>query len=138
MALTWKLTSSKWGGAVADASETMHLVDAALVRLIPQGATLQGVVTSQLPQQLLIEGRFAGRMELDAASRIVIAAGAHIDAEILRAETIVVRGEFKGAIHAHVVEIASTARVSGTVRYDEDLSIEPGARIRASIEGPAF
>lgn len=123
---------------MADASDTMHLVDAALVRLIPQGATLQGVVTSQQPQQLLIEGRFAGRMELDADSRIVIAAGAHIDAEILRAQTIVVRGEFKGAIDAHVVEIASTARVSGTVRYAEDLSIEPGARIRASIEGPEF
>ena len=119
---------------MADASDTLHLVDAELVRLIPRGAVLEAVVTSQQPQQLLLEGRFAGRMELDARSRIVIAAGAHIAAEILRAHTIVVRGEVQGAIQARVVEIASTARVSGSVRYHDGLSVEPGAHICATIE----
>lgn len=121
---------------MADASETLQLVDAGLVRVLPPGSTLKGVVTAQHPQQLLIEGRFEGRMELDASSRIVVAAGAEIDAEILRAHTIVVRGYIKGTIHARVVEICSTARVSGAVRYEDELSIEPGARVRANMEGP--
>lgn len=123
---------------MADHSETIKFVDTALIRLLPPGATLQGVVTSERPQQLLIEGQFAGRMELDGSSRIVIAAGAEVDAEILQAHTVVVRGQVKGTIRARVVEIASTARVAGAIHYDADLSVEPGSRIRASIEGPEF
>lgn len=123
---------------MADESETIHFVDTALVRLVPAGASLEGIVTSQQPQQLLIEGRFTGRMELDASSRIVVAAGAEIHAEVLRAHTVVVRGQVASTIHAHSVEIASTARVSGTVRYDGLLSVEPGARVRAAIEAPDF
>lgn len=123
---------------MSDHSETINFIETALTRLLPEGATMRAVVTSERPQQLLIEGRFSGRMELDASSRIVIAAGADVDAEILRAHTIVVRGLVKGTIHAEVVEIASTARVAGAVRYDAGLNIEPGARVRASIEGPEF
>lgn len=123
---------------MSDHSETINFIETALTRLLPEGATMHGVVTSERPQQLLIEGRFTGRMELDASSRIVIAAGAEVDVEVLRAHTIVVRGLVKGTIHAEVVEIASTARVAGAVRYDAGLHIEPGARVRASIEGPEF
>lgn len=123
---------------MSDHSETINFIETALTRLLPEGATMHGVVTSERPQQLLLEGRFSGRMELDATSRIVIAAGAEVDAEVLRAHTIVVRGLVKGTIRAEFVEIASTARVAGAVHYDGGLNIEPGARVRASIEGPEF
>ena len=123
---------------MSDHSVTINFLETALTRLLPEGATMHGVVTSEGPQQLLIEGRFTGRMELDASSRIVIAAGAEVDAEVLRAHTIVVRGLVKGTIHAEVVQIASTARVAGAVHYDGELSIEPGARVRASLDGPEF
>lgn len=121
---------------MADQSDTIHFVDAALIRLLPAGATLQGVVTSQAPQQLLIEGRFEGRMELEGASRIVVAAGAEIHAELLRAHTVVVRGRVTGQVHAQVLELCAEARMAGSVRYDTSLAVEPGARIRASIDGP--
>lgn len=121
---------------MADQSEAIHLIDAALVRLLPPGSSLCGTVTSDTPQQLLLEGSFDGRMELPAESRIVIAATAEVNAEILRANTVVVRGRVTGHIQARVVEISSTAIVSGAVKYDFALSIAPGARIRASIEGP--
>lgn len=123
---------------MADHSETINFIETALTRLLPEGATMHGAVTSDRPQQLLIEGRFTGRMELDASSRVVIAAGAEVEAEVLRAHTVVVRGLVKGTIHAEVVEIAATARVAGVIRYDAGLNIEPGARVRASIEGPEF
>ena len=123
---------------MSDHSETINFIETALTRLLPEGATMHGVISSERPQQLLIEGRFTGRMELDASSRIVIAAGAEVDAEVLRAHTIVVRGLVKGTIQAEVVQIASTARVAGAVHYDGELSIEPGARVRASLEGPEF
>lgn len=85
-----------------------------------------------------MEGQFTGSIELDASSRIDFAAGAEIQVEVLRAHTVVVRCYVTGTIHAQVVEIASTARVTGTVQYDVRLSIEPGVRMRASIESPGF
>lgn len=121
---------------MADQSDTIHFVDAALARLLPAGATLQGGVTSQAPQQLLIEGRFAGRIALQGASRIVIAAGTEVAAEHLHAHTVVVRGRVNGRIHAQVLELGAGARVSGSIQYDQTMSVEPGARMRASIEGP--
>ena len=120
---------------MAEASESLHMDEAGLVRLIPRGASLTGAVSSADPQQLLLEGNFAGRMELRAdSSRIVVAAGAQIDAEFLRAHTVVVRGEVKGTIQAQEVEIAATATVSGAVHYGTVLSVAPGARVRATIE----
>lgn len=85
-----------------------------------------------------MEGQFTGSIELDASSRIDVAAGAEIQAEVLRAHTVVVRGYVTSIIPAQVVEIASTARVTGTVQYDARLSIEPSVRVRASIESPGF
>lgn len=123
---------------MADQSEAVHLVDAALVRVLPEGASLKGRVTSEVAQQLLLEGRFDGRMELEGESRIVVGPSATVQADLLRAHRIVVHGHVSGNIEAAFVEITATGRVSGTLKYDSSLSIEPGARIRASLEGPDF
>lgn len=123
---------------MADHSDTINFIDSALVWLLPPGASMQAAVSSAQPQQLLLGGQFTGSIELDASSRIVVAAAAEIRAEVLRAHTVVVQGRVTGTIHAKIVEIASTARVSGAVQYDVGLSIEPGARVRARIEGPEF
>lgn len=122
---------------MADQSETLHFVDSSLVRLLPAGASLKGTIHSDTPQQLLLEGRFAGHIELPDASRVVIDRDAEVDVETLLAHTVVLRGRVNGQIHAQVIEIACTARVSGAIRYEAELFVEPGARIRAQIEGPA-
>lgn len=121
---------------MADHGETLHLLDADLVPLLPAGSSLNGVITSDEPQNLLLQGKFTGRMVLKQTSRVVIAEGAEIEAEHLEAHTIVVRGKVNGHIHAQVLELGSTARVKGSIRYDVAFASQPGARIRGAVEGP--
>lgn len=123
---------------MADQSESVHFVDASLVRLLPARASLTGTIHSDTPQQPLLEGRFSGQIELPDASRLVIERDAVVDVATVRAHTVVLRGRVTGQIHAQVVEIGCTARVSGAVRYDAELLVEPGARICAQIQGPAL
>lgn len=121
---------------MADQSEIVRFMDSALVPFLPTGASLKGTVQSDTPQQLLIEGRFAGQIALDGSSRVVIDADAEVDVDALRAHTVVVRGRLNGQIHADVIELARTARVSGSLQYRVNLLVEPGARISAKVEGP--
>lgn len=121
---------------MADHGETLHLLDTQLTPLVPPGAVLTGVATSEEPQNLLIQGRFSGRIVLKDSSRLVIAEGAHVDAEHIEVHTLVVAGSVSGHVHAQVLELSPTARVSGSIRYDVAFASQPGARIRASIGGP--
>lgn len=122
---------------MADQSETTHFQDSALVLLIPRGAALRGTVTSTEPQQLLLEGIFNGRIELKGVSRVVIAEGAVVEAESIQAHSVVVHGRVTGHIHAQVLELGPTARVSGSLRYDLAFASQPGARMRVTqIDGP--
>lgn len=121
---------------MADHGETLHLLDADLVPVLPAGSILSGVITSEEAQNLLLQGAFTGRMVLKQNSRVVIAEGAEIEAEHLEAHTIVVRGTVNGHIHAQVLELGPTARVKGSIRYDVAFASQPGARIRGGIEGP--
>lgn len=122
---------------MADHGESLHLLDTDLVPLLPAGSTLNGIITSECAQHLLLEGRFSGRMVLKETSRIVIAEGAEIEAEHLEAHTIVVRGTVNGHLHAQILELGATARVKGSMQYELAFASQPGARIRASIDGPS-
>lgn len=119
---------------MADHSEQSQLTN--LVLLVPSGACLLGATTSTTTQQLLIQGSYAGSIDLAAQSHLVIAESADVQAERLAAHTVIIYGRFDGHIHAHVVELGEKARVSGSVCYTGALGCKPGARIRANIEGP--
>lgn len=119
---------------MADHSEIRQLVE--YVVLVPPGANLIGNTTSTIPQQLLIEGGYAGSIDLVGASHLVIAEGADVQADRVAAHTVSVYGRFDGHIHAQVVELGERARITGSIRYDSTFNSKPGARIRANLEGP--
>lgn len=121
---------------MADHSEAAHFQESTLNLLVPRGAVLRGTISSDVAQQLLLEGHFVGRVDLKGVSRLVIAEGAVVEGESIRAHTVVVHGRVDGQVHAQVLELGPTARVCGSLRYDLAFASQPGARIRAGIQGP--
>lgn len=121
---------------MSDASETLQLSRKELAPLVPAGASMHGVLTSKEGHRLRIEGLYCGRIELEGESHLEVARSAEVDAELVRAHTVVIDGKFDGDVHAQVLEIGPNARVTGSVRYDLSFAAQPGARIRARIDGP--
>ena len=104
--------------------------------VVPAGASMHGVLTSNETRQIRIEGLFCGRIELQGDSHLSLLHSAEIEAELVRAHTVVIDCRFDGHVHAQVIEIGPNAKIAGSIRYDLALSVQPGARMRASIDGP--
>jgi cytoskeletal protein CcmA (bactofilin family) len=120
---------------MADLSDVRAALSEPVV-LVPAGTTLVGRTTSSTPQHLLIEGSYVGSIELAPNSRLVIAQGADVQAEQLKASTILLLGRFEGHIDAAAVEVGPRAKARGSIRYTSSFACQPGARLNAGIEGP--
>jgi cytoskeletal protein CcmA (bactofilin family) len=91
---------------------------------------IKGEVTAREP--LTISGRVEGTIEVTGHA-LTVAAGAHIDADIL-ADTIVVGGEVNGALSAGArIVIGQTARVEGVLSAPR-VSLADGAMLQGSVE----
>ncbi len=71
---------------------------------------------------LQIFGRVTGEIH---AGKVVICEGAKVEGKI-RAQDVVIQGEFLGTVHANSVKLQSTAKVDGEV-FNKQLSIEQNA-----------
>jgi len=88
---------------------------------------------------LQIFGRVTGEIH---AAKVVICEGAKVEGKI-RAQDVVIQGEFLGTVHANSVKLQSTAKVDGEV-FNKQLSIEQNAlfegvsrRLERPIEPPS-
>jgi len=88
---------------------------------------------------LQIFGRVTGDIH---AGKVVICEGAKVEGKI-RAQDVVIQGEFLGTVHANSVKLQSTAKVDGEV-FNKQLSIEQNAlfegvsrRLERPVEPPS-
>jgi len=81
------------------------------------------------PGLLEIQGEVKGRVMADS---VVIEERGTVDGEV-QAAAIGVKGTFTGHLNGGIIRVHSSARLSGTIRYDT-LSIESGSEITATCE----
>ena len=88
---------------------------------------------------LQIFGRVTGEIH---AAKVVICEGAKVEGKI-RAQDVVIQGEFLGTVHANSVKLQSSAKVDGEV-FNKQLSIEQNAlfegvsrRLERPVEAPS-
>ncbi len=88
---------------------------------------------------LQIFGRVTGEIH---AAKVVVCEGAKVEGKI-RAQDVVIQGEFLGTVHANSVKLQSTAKVDGEV-FNKQLAIEQNAlfegvsrRLERPIEPPS-
>lgn len=81
------------------------------------------------PGLLEIQGEVRGRVMADS---VVIEERGTVDGEV-QAAAIGVKGTFTGHLNGGIVRVHSSARLSGTIRYDT-LSIESGSEITATCK----
>jgi cytoskeletal protein CcmA (bactofilin family) len=117
----------------------MRLIEATKVAVatnfVPKGAVLKGDLQATESIGMRIEGEFTGKIEMQTGGFLHIAASATVQSEALVADYIFVEGSFSGSLHARkAVELARGSKVNGTVKYDADLDIQPGARVSAALE----
>lgn len=92
--------------------------------------TVDGRITGR--EDLLIEGRFKGRIELTRGS-LVITRGARVEADV-RVKFLTLQGELKGNIDAEErVLVAETATLTGDITAAR-VSIMNGARFKGAIK----
>lgn len=87
---------------------------------------------------LQIFGRVTGEIH---AAKVVVCEGAKVEGKI-RAQEVVIQGEFLGTVHANSVKLQSTAKVDGEV-FNKQLAIEQNAlfegvsrRLERPVEPP--
>lgn len=119
----------------------MRMIDeaafAAATTVVPKGAKLEGSMSAASDLALRIEGEFKGKLILDMGGAIHIGPGAVVECDALEADIIYIQGTVKGNVHARKsLELGTTSRVKGDVRYDDRLDVHSGARVNGSIKGP--
>ena len=120
---------------MANESEIQRLGTAG-VNLLPAGAVMRGEIHSDAGHQILLSGKFEGRLTLGGQSHLVIGPTAHLTVELVQADQVLVLGTVDGTISANHVEIGNTGCVTGTLRYAGSFVCQRGANISASIQGP--
>lgn len=120
---------------------SMRTVDAkcfeSATTVVPHGAVMDGTMSATENLAVRIDGEFKGTLALLKESAIHIGPNAVLDCMSLQADIIYIQGTFKGELVARkALELAPTARVSGTIRYEDRLDVHCGARLSGSIEGP--
>lgn len=88
---------------------------------------------------LQIFGRVTGEIH---AAKVIVGEGAKVEGKI-RAQEVVIQGEFLGTVHANSVKLQSTAKVDGEV-FNKQLAIEQNAlfegvsrRLERPVEPPS-
>ena len=80
-----------------------------------------------VPGLVELMGQVGGKVTADA---IMIEEGGSVEGE-LHATKVAIKGQFEGAIFGSVVNLHSTAKVSGEIFY-ETLCIESGAQVNST------
>lgn len=105
--------------------------------VLPKSATMKGDMAASEDLSIRLDGEYTGKIELGKAGSIHIADGATITTELIIADYIFVEGSVSGKLHARKgIELSPTAKVKGSIQYDVDLDMHPGARISGQINGP--
>jgi cytoskeletal protein CcmA (bactofilin family) len=105
--------------------------------VLPKSATMKGDMAASEDLSIRLDGEYTGKIELGKAGSIHIADGATITTELIIADYIFVEGSVSGKLHARKgIELSPTAKVKGSIQYDVDLDMYPGARISGQINGP--
>lgn len=105
--------------------------------VLPKSATMKGDMAASEDLSIRLDGEYNGKIELGKAGSIHIADGATITTELIIADYIFVEGSVSGKLHARKgIELSPTAKVKGSIQYDVDLDMHPGARISGQINGP--
>jgi len=102
--------------------------------IVPKGATMIGNTEASEDLNIRIDGEYEGTINMMRGGSVFISADATVSTEKLVADYIYVEGTVKGNLHARVaIELSSTARVSGNIRYEKDLDIHPGAKVSGQL-----
>ncbi|MCY1165258.1 Polymer-forming cytoskeletal [compost metagenome] len=110
--------------------QTQHTV-------LPKSATMKGDMAASEDLGIRLDGEYNGKIELGKAGSIHIAGSATVTTDLLIADYIFVEGTVNGKLHARKgIELSPTAKVKGSIQYDADLDMHPGARISGQINGP--
>lgn len=108
-----------------------------MTTVVPVGAKLDGAMTASQSLALRIDGEFKGSIEIGSGGAVHIGPDAVIEAKSLVADHIYVEGKVKGNLHARKgLEVASSARIRGEVRYDGEMDVHPGAKLSGTVSGP--
>ena len=104
------------------------------VLLVPRGAAMNGVASSELGLAIAIDGTYDGSLTLGEGSFIHIRKGANVRCDGIQADSILVEGAITGGIVSRSrLELKPEARVDGDVQYVGDIAVHPGARISGTI-----
>lgn len=105
--------------------------------VLPKSATMTGDMAASEDLGIRLDGEYTGKIELGKAGSIHIAGGALVTTDLIIADYIYVEGTVNGKLHARKgIELSPTAKVKGSIQYDADLDMHPGARISGQINGP--
>lgn len=105
--------------------------------VLPKSATMKGDMVASEDLSIRLDGEYNGKIDLGKAGSIHIADGATVTTELIIADYIFVEGSVSGKLHARKgIELSPTAKVKGSIQYDVDLDMHPGARISGQINGP--
>jgi cytoskeletal protein CcmA (bactofilin family) len=111
--------------------EGQRMGDDAVESVIGEGTTVEGTFRSEHP--IRIHGTVQG--EVESKHRVVIEAGAKVQAKVL-AQEIVVRGEVNGELTGSgKVEITATGRVTGEISA-RAMVMDDGAYFQGHLEMP--
>jgi cytoskeletal protein CcmA (bactofilin family) len=107
------------------------------VTVLPKSATMKGDLIASKDMSIRLDGEFNGKIEMQVAGAVHIAAGAVVTTDSITADFIFVEGWVAGTLHARkAIELGATAKVKGSIQYDEVLDMHAGARIAGQINGP--
>ena len=105
--------------------------------VLPKSATMKGDMVASEDLSIRLDGEYDGKITLVKSGAIHIANGATVTTELIIADYIFVEGSVSGKLHARKgIELGPTAKVKGSIQYDVDLDMHPGARISGQINGP--
>lgn len=98
--------------------------------LVGQGITVEGKIMGK--GDVVVQGTVKGEIGLEA-SQVCIEEGGRVEA-IIQAESVVIRGVFKGSLTAKgLVKLDKTAQFEGELKAAR-LQMEDGATVKGSIE----
>ncbi len=98
------------------------------VSMIAAGVAITGDLIGE--SDLRVDGSVEGKVK---CSRMTIGENGSISGQ-LKADTVLIAGEFKGKVTTRVLTMTNTAKVDGTLMVGESLAIEAGARFEGQCQ----
>lgn len=107
--------------------------------VLPKAAKMKGDMATSEDLSIRLDGEYEGTIKMDKSGTVHIAEGAVVTTGLIVADFIFVEGTVKGDLHARKgIELSPTAKVKGSVVYELQLDIHPGARVSGKLTGPEF